>query len=143
MAADGIVVNTFEELELLAAATGKKVLAVGPVSMIRSSPSGLGTQAMSDDARRCMAWLDGKEFRSAVNVSFGSARRLPPAQFMKLGKALVSCPLAWPVLWIVKGADSLPQDISNWIRNNTDESDGGKCLVVVWVCTPGGHSIQR
>ena len=41
MAVDGVVVNTFDELEhgstaLLAAAAGKKVLAVGPVSLCRT-----------------------------------------------------------------------------------------------------------
>ncbi|CAL5026365.1 unnamed protein product [Urochloa decumbens] len=133
-AADGVVVNTFEELErgsaaLLAEATGKKVVAVGSVALCRSP--GLDTpQSMSDDARRCMAWLDGKEPRSVVYVSFGSAGRMPPAQLMQLGMALVSC--ASPVLWIIKGADSLPGDVKEWLRDNTD-GDGvasSKCLVV-------------
>ncbi|GJN02301.1 hypothetical protein PR202_ga19638 [Eleusine coracana subsp. coracana] len=108
-AVDGIVVNSFEELEhgstaLLAAATGKE---------------------------RCVAWLDAKESKTVVYVSFGTAGRLPPAQLMEIGKALVSCP--WPVLWVIKGAESLPDDVKNWLRENT-ETDGEvtkrKCLVV-------------
>ncbi|PUZ48090.1 hypothetical protein GQ55_7G217600 [Panicum hallii var. hallii] len=134
LAVDGIVVNTFEELEhgstaLLAAATGKKVLAVGPVSLSRS-PS-LDPQAMSEDARRCMAWLDTKASKSVVYVSFGSAGCMPAAQLMQLGMALVSCP--WPVLWVVKGADTLPDDAKKWLRENTDAdgvADTTKCLVV-------------
>ncbi|KAL6652359.1 hypothetical protein ACP70R_011284 [Stipagrostis hirtigluma subsp. patula] len=130
VAVDGVVVNSFEELEhgsaaLLAAATAKKVLAVGPVSLCR--PPGLDP---SDDARRCMAWLDAKEPRSVVYVSFGSAGCMPPAQLMQLAMALVSCP--WPVLWVIKGADSLPDDVKKWLRENTD-ADGvpdSKCLVV-------------
>ncbi|CAN6249418.1 unnamed protein product [Urochloa humidicola] len=133
VAADGILVNTFEELErgsaaLLAEATGKKVFAVGSVSLCRS-PS-LDPNSMSDDARRCMAWLDGKKAKSVLYVSFGSGGRMPPAQLMQLGMALVSCPS--PVLWIIKGADSLPGDIKEWLRENTD-GDGvasSKCLVV-------------
>ncbi|TVU15147.1 hypothetical protein EJB05_38654, partial [Eragrostis curvula] len=82
------------------------VLALDPVSPI-FSPC-LDPHAMRDDARRCMAWLDAKDSRSVVYVSFGSAGRLPPAQVMQLGMALVSCP--WPVLWVLKGADSLPED---------------------------------
>ncbi|CAL5030941.1 unnamed protein product [Urochloa decumbens] len=135
LAADGIVVNTFEELErgsaaLLAEATGKNVVAVGSVALCRSPSPGLDPVSMSDDARRCMAWLDGKEPRSVVYVSFGSAGRMPPAQLMQLGMALVSC--ASPVLWIIKGADSLPGDVKEWLRENTD-GDGeasSKCLVV-------------
>ncbi|KAF8704081.1 hypothetical protein HU200_031567 [Digitaria exilis] len=137
VAADGIVVNTFEELEcgsveLLAEATGKKVLAVGPVSLCPRSPSpGLDPrESMTDDARRCMAWLDGKEAESVVYVSFGSGGRMQPAQLMQLGMALVSC--SSPVLWLIKGADSLPDDVKEWLRENTD-GDGAansKCLVV-------------
>nr|CAB3487690.1 unnamed protein product [Digitaria exilis] len=137
VAADGIVVNTFEELErgsveLLAEATGKKVLAVGPVSLCPRSPSpGLGPrQPMTEDARRCMAWLDGKEPESVVYVSFGSGGRMQPAQLMQLGMALVSC--SSPVLWLIKGADALPDDVKEWLRENTD-GDGAansKCLVV-------------
>ncbi|TVU15159.1 hypothetical protein EJB05_38666, partial [Eragrostis curvula] len=134
VAVDGVVVNTFEELEhgsaaRLAAATGKKVLAVGPVSLCRK-PS-LDPNDITDDARRCMSWLDAKEEpRSVVYVSFGSAGCIPPAQVLQLGMALVACP--WPVLWVVKGADSLSDDVKQWLHENTDADGvaGSKCLVV-------------
>ncbi|TVU15146.1 hypothetical protein EJB05_38653, partial [Eragrostis curvula] len=136
MAVDGIVVNTFEELEhgsvaRLAAATGKAVLAVGPVSLC-GSPGDLDSRADADEARRCMAWLDAKKAckSSVLYVSFVSAGRMPPEQLMELGAALVSSP--WPVLWVIKGADSLPDDVEQWLRNNTD-ADGipeSQCLAV-------------
>ncbi|XP_062183692.1 UDP-glycosyltransferase 73D1-like [Phragmites australis] len=134
MAVDGIVVNSFEELEHgsaahLAAATGKTVLAVGPISL-SGAPGLLDSRADSDDARRCMAWLDAKKAMSVLYVSFGSAGRMLPAQLMQLGLALVSC--SWPVLWVIKGADSLPNDTARWLRENTD-ADGlpeSQCLVV-------------
>uniref|UniRef100_A0ACD5V3E1 Uncharacterized protein n=1 Tax=Avena sativa TaxID=4498 RepID=A0ACD5V3E1_AVESA len=131
VAVDGVVVNSFEELEhgsaaLLAAASGRKVLAVGPVSLC-CAPS---LDPQGDDARRCMAWLDGKKAKSVVYVSFGSAGSLPPAQLIQLGMALVSC--RWPVMWVIRGADSLPDDVKAWLGENTDP-DGvadSKCLVV-------------
>jgi UDP:flavonoid glycosyltransferase YjiC (YdhE family) len=128
VAVDGVVVNSFEELEhgsceLLAAATGKTVVAVGPVSLCRSPD--LDPQAMTDDARRVMEWLDTKETRSVVYVSFGSAGCMPPAQVVQLGMALASCP--WPVVWVVKGADSMPDDVKKWLRESFDSD---KCLVV-------------
>ncbi|XP_073364945.1 UDP-glycosyltransferase 73D1-like [Aegilops tauschii subsp. strangulata] len=130
LAVDGIVVNSFEELEhdsaaRLAAATGKTVLAVGPVSLCHAP-----ALDVSDDATRCMAWLDAKKAKSVLYVSFGSAGRMPPAQLMDLGMALVSCP--WPVLWVIKGADSLPDDAKKWLQENTD-ADGvadSQCLAV-------------
>ncbi|KAF0893426.1 hypothetical protein E2562_025225 [Oryza meyeriana var. granulata] len=135
LAVDGIVVNSFEELERdsaarLAAATGKKVFAVGPVSLSHSPTVHDPRAAASDDAKRCMAWLEAKEARSVLYVSFGSAGRMPPAQLMQLGMALVSCP--WPVLWVIKGAGSLPDDVKEWLRENTD-ADGvadSQCLAV-------------
>ena len=77
-----------------------------------------------------MAWLDAKEPKSMVYVSFDSAGRMPPSQLVQLGMALVSCPL--PVLWLIKGADSLPDDVKDWLRENTDADGvaGSKCLVV-------------
>ncbi|XP_020174367.1 UDP-glycosyltransferase 73C6 [Aegilops tauschii subsp. strangulata] len=131
MAVDGVVVNSFDELEhgsaaLLAAAAGRKVLAVGPVSLC-CAPS---LDPQSDDARRCMSWLDGKKAKSVVYVSFGSAGCMPPAQLMQLGMALVSC--RWPVMWVIRGADSLPDDVKVWLRENTagDGDPDSKCLVV-------------
>ncbi|CAO2043063.1 unnamed protein product [Urochloa humidicola] len=124
----GVAITVTAILFPAAEATGKKVFAVGSVSLCRS-PS-LDPHSMSDDARRCMAWLDGKKAKSVLYVSFGSGGRMPPAQLMQLGMALVSCPS--PVLWIIKGADSLPGDIKEWLRENTD-GDGvasSKCLVV-------------
>uniref|UniRef100_A0A0D9X5W1 Glycosyltransferase n=1 Tax=Leersia perrieri TaxID=77586 RepID=A0A0D9X5W1_9ORYZ len=127
LAVDGIVVNSFEEMEhdavsRLAAVTGKKVFAVGPVSLSRRAPS-LATADTT--ARRCAAWLDAKKEKSVIYVSFGSAGRMPPAQLTQLGKALVSCP--WPVLWVIKGA-ATGEDIAN----NTDEEGdvASQCLVV-------------
>ncbi|CAM0903738.1 unnamed protein product [Alopecurus aequalis] len=132
LAVDGVVVNSFDELEhgsaaLLAAAAGKNVLAVGPVSLC-SAPSLDDLQG--DDARRCMAWLDGKKAKSVVYVSFGSAACIPPAQLMQLGMALVSC--RWPVMWVIRGADSLPDDVKAWLNENTDANGDvdSKCLVV-------------
>ncbi|KAJ1271922.1 hypothetical protein BS78_06G163000 [Paspalum vaginatum] len=114
---DSIIVNSFEELDhdsaaRLTAAAGKMVLAVGPVSLC-GAPALLGSRSDSDsdDARRCMAWLAAKKGKSVVYVRFGSAGRMPPAQLMQLGLALVSCP--WPVLWVIKGADTLPDDVSD------------------------------
>ncbi|EES08873.1 hypothetical protein BDA96_05G208700 [Sorghum bicolor] len=132
VAVDGVVVNTFDELEhgsceLLAAATGKAVVAVGPVSLCRRRSPDLDPQAMADDdARRVMEWLDAKETtRSVVYVSFGSAGCMPPAQVRQLGMALASCP--WHVVWVVKGADAMPGDVKKWL---SESFDSDKCLVV-------------
>jgi len=135
MAVDGIVVNSFEELEhgsaagLAAVTGGKAMFAVGPVSLC-GAPGLLDPRADSDDARRCMAWLDAKKARSVLYVSFGSAGRMPPAQVIQLGKALVSCP--WSVLWVIKGADSLPDDVNVWLQDNTDANGlpESQCLAV-------------
>jgi hypothetical protein len=74
-----------------------------------------------------MAWLDAKAPKSMVYVSFGSAMRMPPIQ---LDMAFASCPSL--VLWLIKDADSLPDNVKDWLRKNTDAHGiiGSKCLVV-------------
>lgn len=131
VAVDGVVVNSFEELEhgsceLLAAATGKTVVAVGPVSLCHQHPMTMTDDDDGGGGRRVLEWLDTKETKFVVYVSFGSAGCMPPAQVVQLGMALASC--AWPVVWVLKGADSMPDDVKEWLRESFD--DDKQCLLV-------------
>jgi hypothetical protein len=55
---------------------------------------------------------------------------MPPEQLIQLGLALVSCP--WSVLWVIKGADSLPEDVNDWLQHNTngDGLPASQCIAV-------------
>jgi hypothetical protein len=78
--ADGLVVNSFAELEPLfvdayEAALSKKIWAMGPLFLQHNMP--LSTTSGSDDATavRCGSWLEQKKSWSVVLVSFGSLAR--------------------------------------------------------------------
>jgi len=98
--ADGVIMNTFEEMEPeyvagYAAAREMKVWTVGPVSTYHHSRTTLastlasrGLRASAVDPDECLRWLDGKEPRSVVYVSFGSIAQADPKQVVELGLGL-------------------------------------------------------
>jgi hypothetical protein len=110
--ADGVIVNTFLELEPeyvagYAAAREMKVWTVGPVSTYHQSRTTLastlasrGLRASAVDPDECHQWLDGKEPRSVVYVSFGSIAQADPKQVVELGLGLEVS--GHPFVWAVK-----------------------------------------
>jgi len=114
--ADGVIVNTFEEMEPefvagYAAARKMKVWTVGPVSTYhQSSPTpaasalaSRGLRAPAIDPDECLRWLDGKPAGSVVYVSFGSISQAGAKQVVELGLGLEAS--GHPFLWVVRNAD--------------------------------------
>ncbi|KAJ0829014.1 hypothetical protein HanLR1_Chr00c0052g0700181 [Helianthus annuus] len=76
--ADGVVVNSFEELEpnyvkRLAEAKGKKVWCIGPVSLHNRSFLDMAERGKKAgiDGHDCLKWLDTKDPRSVIFVCLG------------------------------------------------------------------------
>ncbi|XP_071720527.1 UDP-glycosyltransferase 73E1-like [Rutidosis leptorrhynchoides] len=94
-ASDGIVVNSFEELEPfyakgLAKAKGKKVWCIGPVSLCNKSLQDLaerGNKAAINE-NECLKWLDSREKESVMFVCLGSLARASTEQNIELGLGL-------------------------------------------------------
>jgi hypothetical protein len=109
---DGIIINTFFELEPdyvrgFAAAWGKKVWTVGPVSLHHQineqTPRG---EAAAIDADECMRWLDGKEAGSVVYVSFGTiSPKMEPELLLELALALELS--GHPFIWVLNKAEQV------------------------------------
>ncbi|XP_072973551.1 UDP-glycosyltransferase 73D1-like [Typha angustifolia] len=136
LAADGVVVNSFEELEpgcaeLLRIASGKLVWSIGPVSLCNTSKSDLeerGNKA-SVDTNECITWLDSKKPRSVIYVSFGSTTNVfQPKQLTELGLGLLAC--KWSFIWVVKDGELFSLDFEAWLRENFDARADGKCLLI-------------
>lgn len=115
LSADGVVVNSFEELEpeyasMFAKAAGKKVWTVGPVSICQREMLDVclrGRKASSGfDAERCKRWLDDRAKGSVLYVSFGSMGRLEPKQTVELGMGLVTS--GRPFIWMVREGAPMP-----------------------------------
>ncbi|KAK1292838.1 UDP-glucosyl transferase 73B2 [Acorus calamus] len=114
--ADGVIFNSFEELEreymnLYRETTGKRVWAIGPVSLSddMSNTINQGRKA-SIEEHQCIEWLDQREPKSAIYVSFGSIGRLNPPQTAELARALDASGRNF--MWVVKPRDDdgLPEE---------------------------------
>ncbi|KAI7747222.1 hypothetical protein M8C21_008476 [Ambrosia artemisiifolia] len=116
-AADGIVVNSFEELEpnyvkLLNEAKGKKVWCIGPVSLHNRSVLDMadrGNKAGIDE-HDCLKWLDMKELRSVIFVCLGSMSSFCNEQVFELGLGLELCNV--PFIWCIR---STTDEMEKWL----------------------------
>ncbi|CAL9085359.1 unnamed protein product [Musa textilis] len=136
LAMDGVLVNSFDDLEpgyaeRLAAASGKKVCTIGPVSLCYGS----GRLDMADrgkklsvDARRCLDWLDSMKPRSVIYVSFGSVGSFASAQLMELGHGLLASNR--PFIWVISGLERLPGEVDQWLQEKLEKGGDSKCLLI-------------
>ncbi|KAK1267702.1 UDP-glycosyltransferase 73C3 [Acorus gramineus] len=112
--ADGVVVNSYEELEreylnIFRATTGKKVWMVGPFSLANADEGDKIVRGKETSSEyQCMDWLERKEPKSVVYVSFGSIGRLSPPQTAELARALEGS--GRDFIWVVKSWDGLPEE---------------------------------
>ncbi|KAK3445473.1 hypothetical protein EUGRSUZ_A01605 [Eucalyptus grandis] len=125
MAAQGVVLNSFAELEhgcieAYQKAIGKRVWCVGPVSLCNKDESDMfqrGKEA-SSDAEKCMAWLDSMKPQSVIYACLGSLCRLAPSQLMELGKGLVAS--QQPFVWVIKRGEG-DSELENWLMEERFE----------------------
>ena len=98
-----VLVNTFEELEKeqIKASHNMDLVAIGPLKKDSLDVGFGGDLLMGDDKEEYMEWLNGKEERSVVYVSFGSLAVLPLRQREEISKALVEAKR--PFLWVARG----------------------------------------
>jgi len=97
VAADGIVINSFDELEvgyrtLLEKSTGKKAWMIGPVSLCNKGDKDLAERGnkASIHVAKCKSWLDTMSSNSVAYVCFGSMGSLGPSQLIELGSSLLA-----------------------------------------------------
>ncbi|KAK4767299.1 hypothetical protein SAY86_015049 [Trapa natans] len=110
--AQGLIINSFDELEdgcvsLYEKAIGQRIWCIGPVLMCnktRVDRLNRGNKVASDEADRCIEWLDGMGPGTVVYACLGSLCRLVPAQLMELGKGLEASNR--PFIWVVKTAEN-------------------------------------
>uniref|UniRef100_A0ACD6A8H0 Uncharacterized protein n=1 Tax=Avena sativa TaxID=4498 RepID=A0ACD6A8H0_AVESA len=78
------------------------IYTVGPLSTIVASLPGDSTDAASllKEDTECMAWLDGKEARSVVYVSYGSHAAMSADKIKDFASGLARC--GSPYLWVLR-----------------------------------------
>ncbi|XP_039116761.1 LOW QUALITY PROTEIN: UDP-glycosyltransferase 73C4-like [Dioscorea cayenensis subsp. rotundata] len=121
--ADGIIVNSFDELEpeyaeFLAKATKKRVWTVGPVSLSSEDKLDVSERGNKADINEedCLHWLNTQVPGSVIYVSFGSMGKLAPEQVKELGFGLEETKR--PFIWVMK-------DVGKFRKRNE-----GKCFLI-------------
>ncbi|KAM0885436.1 hypothetical protein ACQ4PT_030341 [Festuca glaucescens] len=109
-ASKAIVINTFHGIEKdvldALAAILPPIYTVGPLSTIIASLPARGggdsTYATSllEDDKECMVWLEGKEARSVVYVSYGSHAATSADKIKDFASGLARC--GSPYLWVLR-----------------------------------------
>ena len=125
--ADGIVVNTFDELELeyveeYKRVKGDKVWCIGPVSGCNKSEldkAERGEKISSTDVDKCLEWLDTWEQGSVIYACLGSICGLKSRQLKELGLGLEASNR--PFIWVVRGGEK-SEGLERWIAEEGFEA---------------------
>ncbi|XP_028067167.1 abscisate beta-glucosyltransferase-like [Camellia sinensis] len=100
----GVIVNSFYELEPAYAEyfkneMGRKLWLVGPVYLFNKADEEKAERGEKNsiDEAAILKWLDSKQPKSVLYVSFGSQSSMAPEQFLELAYALEAsgCPFIW------------------------------------------------
>uniref|UniRef100_A0A5B7AC21 Glycosyltransferase n=1 Tax=Davidia involucrata TaxID=16924 RepID=A0A5B7AC21_DAVIN len=135
LAAYGVVVNTFEELESayveeFRKVRGSKVWCIGPVSLCNKENvdrAERGNKA-SIDENHCLKWLDSQEPNSVVYACLGSLSRLTPPQLIELGLGLEASNR--PFIWVIRGRNK-SEELEKWIlQERYEERTRGRGLLI-------------
>ncbi|KAF3328508.1 UDP-glycosyltransferase 73C6-like protein [Carex littledalei] len=132
--ADGVVVNSFYELEPLyvdsyTKTAGKKIWTIGPMLLCNRNTnemSGRGNKA-SIDEDDCLRWLDVQKPASVVYVSFGSLAQTTLAQLAEIGLGLEAS--GCPFVWVIKAGDK-STDVKEWLSNGFEERINDRGLII-------------
>ncbi|XP_020089382.1 UDP-glycosyltransferase 73C3-like [Ananas comosus] len=118
--ADGIVVNTFDDLEAsyidaYGQITEKKIWTLGPLSLCNRDVGETVARgsASNVDVSHCLRWLDSKKHGSVVYVSFGSLARTMPGQLIQVGLGLEASER--PFVWVIKAGDRFAE-VEEWLK---------------------------
>ncbi|RVX11993.1 UDP-glycosyltransferase 73C3 [Vitis vinifera] len=133
--ADGIVVNTYEELEPryvkeYKRIKGDKVWCIGPVSAcnkLNLDKAERGKKALVDE-NQCLRWLDSWEPNSVVYACLGSISGLTALQLIELGLGLEASNR--PFIWVIRGGEK-SKELERWIlEEGFEERTEGRGLLI-------------
>ena len=133
--ADGIVVNTYEELEPryvkeYKRIKGDKVWCIGPVSTcnkLNLDKAERGKKALVDE-NQCLRWLDSWEPNSVVYACLGSISGLTALQLIELGLGLEASNR--PFIWVIRGGEK-SKELERWIfEEGFEERTEGRGLLI-------------
>ena len=130
----GILVNSFSGLEaeyitLCEKLKGREVWPVGPVSLChkRAADTASRGNKTTIEVGKCLDWLNSKESRSVLYVSFGSLVKCPLQQIVELGEGLEAAHCA--VIWVINAGEDQPA-VDEWLVDGFEERTEDRILIV-------------
>ncbi|PKA64549.1 UDP-glycosyltransferase 73C4 [Apostasia shenzhenica] len=133
--AQGVVMNTFEELEpwcleRFRKTTGKTVWPIGPLSLYKEEVESKAARgkASSIDTELLLGWLKTKPADSVVLISFGSLSRNSLSQLVEIGRGLEEA-AGVPFIWVVKETAA---EAASWMEGFEERTKGRGLLIRGW-----------
>ncbi|CAL5388757.1 unnamed protein product [Camellia sinensis] len=121
----GVIVNSFYELEPAYAEyfkneMGRKLRLIGPVCLFNKAFEEKAERGAKNsiDGNTILKWLDSKQPKSVLYVSFGSQASMAPEQFLEVAHGLVEtsgCPFIW-----------VARDMSEYGQEEKEKKEGGE-----------------
>nr|AKA44605.1 UGTPg31 [Panax ginseng] len=134
--ADGIIVNSFEELEpeyveMYTRVKGGNIWCIGPVSASNKlilDKAERGSFAPTENEIQCLEWLHLQEPNSVVYACLGSISGLTASQLVELGLGLEASKR--PFIWVIRGGER-SKELERWIKQERfEERTKGRGLLV-------------
>ncbi|KAL0923873.1 hypothetical protein M5K25_004655 [Dendrobium thyrsiflorum] len=137
-ASDGLVLNTFYELEPwyideYRRSVGKDVWVVGPVSLFHKDASGKavrGNGSAGLDHGSVLQWLEGRENGSVLFISFGSIARTRMKQLVEIGFGLEAS--GQDFVWAMKEAEE-NEEVKKWVAEFEERNRKRGIIIKGWV----------
>ncbi|XP_010935519.1 UDP-glycosyltransferase 73C5-like [Elaeis guineensis] len=133
--ADGVIVNSFDELEpgyteRIEKATGKKAWTIGPVSLQNKGRSDMAERGNKStvDKEQCLKWLDSKKPKSVIYVSFGSMGKFSSLQLREMGAGLLAS--SRPFIWVIRGGQKPLEEVEKWVEERIEGRVDSRCLLI-------------
>ncbi|XP_039055211.1 UDP-glycosyltransferase 73C5-like [Hibiscus syriacus] len=131
----GVVINSFEELELPYVEEYTKITKVwciGPVSLNHKDESDKAERGKkaSINEQQCLKWLDSQENSSVIYACLGSVSSIKPQELIELGSGLEASNK--PFIWVLRENNDTSNQVAKWIKEDGfEERTRGRGLVVM------------
>ncbi|KAK7396611.1 hypothetical protein VNO78_17738 [Psophocarpus tetragonolobus] len=133
--ADGILVNTFEELEKMYVQgyekTVKKIWCIGPLSLhdrLILERTRIDGNKTSVDGSECLKFLSSNKPCSVIYVCFGSLCRINASQLKEIALGLEAS--GHPFIWVI-GKNDCSAELDKWlVEEKFEERNSGRGVIV-------------
>ncbi|XP_008792118.2 UDP-glycosyltransferase 73E1-like [Phoenix dactylifera] len=132
--ADGVVMNTFDDMEhsyieLYKKVAGKEVWTIGPLCLYNKDLDNKAARGNKPviDHHRVLCWLDSRKPKSVLYASFGSLLRMRPWELIEVGYGLEAS--NQPFIWVIKDVERT-SEVDKWLSEGFEERVSTRGLVI-------------